>query len=147
MFDNMFEDMISYGNIIKKSFEIPTTNGKYYAVSANGLGEIIIEPVDEIIDATGLLLRSNDGYNYGVGILGNRFVTYRSYITNPYVKDYLCVKDMNNNKIHKLFMDGNRLCSDITNESITNMSLIMYDPYQNAYKIEMQNDILIVTSL
>ena len=147
MFDNMFEDMISYGNIIKKSFEIPTTDGKYYAVSANGLGEIIIEPVDEIIDATGLLLRSNDGYNYGVGILGNRFVTYRSYITNPYVKDYLCVKDMNNNKIHKLFMDGNRLCSDITNESITNMSLIMYDPYQNAYKIEMQNDILIVTSL
>ena len=147
IFDNMFENILSYGNMIKMAFNIQSVNGKWYSLSANGIGEVITDELDTSINATGLLLKSNDGYNYGLGILNNRFVTYRTYIIDPNIKTNLFIKDKETNVSHKLFMDGDRLCSDICNDDIYNTTLIMYDVYNNEYKIEMTNSMLTITSL
>ena len=147
LYDNMYESMLSYGNIVKKSFEVQGTNGNWYALSANGLGELTINEVDNTVNVSGLLLRSDDGYNYGLGVIGDTFITYRSYVTNPNVKEKILLKDISNNNNHVLFMSGNKLCSNITNEDVHITSVIMLDAYRNQFKIEIDNNRLVVTSL
>ena len=143
----MFEDISSYGNIVKKSFNIPAVNGKYYSVSANGLGEIIFKNVDIIVDNSNVLLKSNDGFNYGLGLVNNILVTYTSYSSNDVVKDALFIKDTNNGYVHKLYMENDRLCSTIINSDVYETAIVLCDNYKNKYKIEMHNNILSVTSL
>ena len=147
LYDNMYENMLSYGNIVKKSFEIQGSSGKWYSLSANGLGEIVVNDVGSTVDVTGLLLRSDDGYNYGLGIIGNTFATYRSYVTNPNVKEKILLKDTVNDNNHVLFMSGDKLCSNTTNESVDATSVIILDAYRNQFKIEMNNNRLLITSL
>lgn len=147
LYNNIYENMLSYGNIVKKTFTIQGSNGKWYSLSVNGLGEIVVNDANSIIDMTGLLLRSDDGYNYGLGIIGNTFVTYRSYITNPNAKEKILLKDTVNDNNHVLFMSGDKLCSDTTNESVDVTSVIMLDVYENRFKIEMNNNRLLITSL
>ena len=143
----MYENILSYGNMVKKVFNIQGTNGKWYSLSANGLGEIVVNELDKDVNVTGLLLRSDDGYNYGLGVVNNNFVTYRSYVHNPNVTTELIVKDTNNNNIHSLFMSGDRLCSRLTGNANYNTHLIMYDAYRNKFKIEIKDNRLVVSSL
>lgn len=149
IFDNIYDSALCYGNIIKKSFNMHGLNGKLYGLSANGLGEIIVNEVDKnsISDITGLVLRSDDGYNYGLGVYAGRFITYRSFISNPKVVDELIIKDSTNNNIHSLFMTGSRLCSKLSNSNDYNLSLIMYDVYRNEFKIEIEDNKLKISSL
>ena len=146
LFDNMYENVLSYGNIVKKAFNIQSVNGVWYSLAANGLGEVVADKVD-VVDIKGLFLRSNDGYNYGLGMLGDRFITYRSFISNPNVTTNLLLRDKENGVAYKLFMNGDKLCSDICFDDVNNTSLIMYDVYNKGYKIEMVNNILTVSSL
>ena len=148
MFDNMYEsDVLSYGNLVKKGLNIQLTNGAWYTFAANGLGEVIIKETDTV-DVTGLLLRSDDGYNYGLGMLGEKFVTYKTYVSNPFVHERLYIKDAKTGRTHALFMSGNTLCSEIVsgNNSATQF-LIMKDAYKNEFKIEIDNNVLVVSSL
>lgn len=147
LFDNMFENLLSYGNMIKKSLNVQGINGKWYSISANGLGEIIFKELDDFVDVSGLILRSDDGYNYGLGIMNNQFTTYRSYVTNPNVAKELYVKDILNGNTHILYMSGDRLCSKKSNTYVSNTTLILYDVYQNKFKIEFENDMLKVTAI
>ena len=147
LYDNMYENVLSYGNMVKKSFEIQGSSGNWYSLSANGLGEIVVNDINRTVNVTGLLLRSDDGYNYGLGIIGNTFATYRSYVTNPNVKENILLKDISNNNNHILYMSGDKLCSSITNESVNATSVIMLDVYRNQFKIEMDNNRLVVTPL
>ena len=147
LFDNMFENILSYGNMVKKSLTIQGMNGIYYSLSANGLGEIVVKKLDKFVDVTGLILRSDDGYNYGLGIMGDMFITYRSFVTNPNVTEELYVKDTVNNKTHVLYMSGNRLCSKTNNNYVDTTSLLMYDVYQNKFKIEFENGKLKVSNM
>ena len=148
MFDNMYEsDILSYGNLIKKGLNVQLTSGAWYTFAANGLGEVIIKEADKV-DATGLLLRSDDGYIYGLGILGQKFVTYKSYISNPFVHERLFIKDVKTGFTHALFMSGNRLCSEIVNgNNEATQFLLMKDAYKNEFKIEISNNVLFVSSL
>ena len=146
IFDNMYENVLSYGNIVKKAFNIQSVNGVWYSLAANGLGEVVADKAD-VVDIKGLFLRSNDGYNYGLGMLGDRFITYRSFISNPNVTTNLLLRDKENGVAYKLFMNGDKLCSDICFDDVNNTSLIMYDVYNKGYKIEMVNNILTVSSL
>lgn len=148
MFDNMYEsDTLSYGNLIKKGFNVQLNDGSWYTFAANGLGEVVINEVDRV-NATGLLLRSDDGYNYGLGMIGEQFTTYKSFISNPIVQERLYIKDAITGTQHALFMSGNRLCSEVVESSnnATNF-LIMNDAYKNEYKIEISNNILVVSAL
>lgn len=148
MFDNMYEsDILSYGNLVKKGFNVQLNDGSWYTFAANGLGEVIIKEADKV-DATGLLLRSDDGYNYGLGMIGNNFITYKTFITNPIVQEKLYIKDNVTGVQHALFMTGNRLCSKVVEGSnnATNF-LIMNDVYKNEYKIEISNNVLMVSAL
>ena len=147
LFDNMYENIISYGNMIKKSLSIQGMNGKYYSLSANGLGEIVVNEIDKSVDVSGLILRSDDGYNYGLGIMGDQFTTYRSYVTNTNVVEELYVKDIVNNNTHVLYMSGDKLCSRTSNNYVSATALLMYDVYQNKFKIEFENDILKVSDM
>ena len=146
LFDNMYENVLSYGNIVKKAFNIQSVNGVWYSLAANGLGEVVADKVD-VVDIKGLFLRSDDGYNYGLGMLGDKFITYRSFISNPNVTNSLLIRDKENGIVYKLFMNGDKLCSDICYDDVNNTSLIMYDVYNKGYKIEMVNNILTVSSL
>ena len=148
MFDNMYEsDMLSYGNLIKKGLNVQLNDGTWYTFAANGLGEVIIDKVDKV-DATGLLLKSDDGYNYGLGMLGNNFITYKSFVSNPIVQEKLYVKDSVTGKQHALFMTGNRLCSMVVeNSNLSTDYLLMHDAYNNKYKIEITNNVLSVSTL
>lgn len=148
MFDNMYEsDTLSYGNLIKKGFNVQLNDGSWYTFAANGLGEVVINEVDRV-NATGLLLRSDDGYNYGLGMIGEQFATYKSFISNPIVQERLYIKDAITGTQHALFMSGNRLCSEVVESSnnATNF-LIMNDAYKNEYKIEISNNVLVVSAL
>ena len=147
MFDNMFEsDLLSYGNLVKKSFNVQLGNNLWYSFASNGLGEVVLQEIDKV-DASGLLLRSDDGYNYGLGILGNQFITYRSYITNPLVQEKLYITDTITGNKHVLFMNGSRLCSETTTDGTGASYLLMHDAYNNKFKIEIADSKLIVSSL
>lgn len=148
LFDNIYEnDVLSYGNLVKRGLNVQLNDGTWYTFAANGLGEVVINKIDDV-DATGLLLKSDDGYNYGLGMLGNDFITYKTFISNPFVQEKLYVKDSSTGKQHALFMKGNRLCSMIVegNNSSTNY-LIMHDAYNNKFKIEITNNVLSVSAL
>ena len=148
MFDNLYENnLLSYGNIIKKDFEMQGVNGRWYSLSANGLGEVIIKERDTNVYATGLLLRSDDGYNYGLGISNGDFIIYRSYITNIHVPREIYVKDSITGETHVLFMSGQDLYSDISSKYTDNTEIIMCDAYQNQFKLEMQNNKLFLSAL
>ena len=147
VFDNMYYHMLSYGNIVKKSFEIQASNGVWYSLAANGLGEIIVDKVEPTVNISGIVLKSDDGYNYGLGVIGDKLVTYRTFIINSDIKDNILLKDISNNENYKLFMNGDRLCSSETNEDAIQNHVVMVDAYQNEFKLEFENEMLKVTLL
>lgn len=147
IFDNMFEYTLSYGNLVKKTLDMQGCDGLWYSLSVNGLGEVVINPIDKSVEVEGLLLKSDNGFNYGLAVENERFVTYKSFVTNSNVIDKLYLKDSVTGDNHVIFMKGDCLCSDISSKDVNNTSLIMLDAYQNKYKIEIENSILKVSSL
>lgn len=147
-FDNMYGKMLSYGNIVKKSYNVYSRNGKRYALAANGLGEVVVTEPLSTVAVKGTVLRSDDGYIYGLGVIDGQFVTYRIFIDNPRtVKDTILIKDVQNNLNYKLFMKGDRLYSEETNNEVYQTHAIMSDVYNNQFKIEFENSKLKISAL
>ena len=148
LFDNMYEtDILSYGNLVKKSLNVQLSNGIWYALATNGLGEVEIRKIDDV-NVAGLVIQSDNGYCYGLGIRDGEFTTYESYIANPLVSKQLFVRDTVTGTVHALCMKGDRLCSESlsSNVNATNQ-LIMQDVYRNRFKIEIRDNDLMVTPL
>lgn len=148
MFDNMYEGtVISYGNLVKKSLNVQLNDGAWYSIAANGLGEVVLKPMTRV-NVTGLALKSDDGYIYGLGMLEEQFTTYRTFIANPLVHERLYIHDPIEDVTHALFMKGSKLCSETldTNNDATDY-LIINDAYKNEFKIEMIESNLIVNPL
>ena len=66
IFDNMFENILSYGNMIKMAFNIQSVNGKWYSLSANGIGILSTFTnrftVDEVIGKSFILHQGYDDF-------------------------------------------------------------------------------------
>ena len=148
LFDNMYEtDILSYGNLVKKSLNVQLNDGIWYALSANGLGEVEIRKINDV-NVEGLVIQSDNGYCYGLGIRDGEFTTYESYITNPLVSKQLFVRDTVTGTVHALCMKGDRLCSESLSSSVNAANqLIMQDVYRNKFKIEIKDNDLMVTPL
>jgi hypothetical protein len=148
MFDNMYEGtVISYGNLVKKSLNVQLNDGAWYSIAANGLGEVVLKPMTRV-NVTGLALKSDDGYIYGLGMLEEQFTTYRTFVANPLVHERLYIHDPIEDVTHALFMKGSKLCSETldANNDATDY-LIINDAYKNEFKIEMIESNLIVNPL
>ena len=144
----MYEtDILSYGNLVKKSLNVQLSDGIWYALSANGLGEVEIRKINDV-NVEGLVIQSDNGYCYGLGIRDGEFTTYESYITNPLVSKQLFVRDTVTGTVHALCMKGDRLCSESLSSSVNAANqLIMQDVYRNKFKIEIKDNDLMVTPL
>ena len=148
LFDNMYENVLSYGNIVKKSYNVYSRDGKRYALAANGLGEVVVTEPLSTVAVKGTVLRSDDGYIYGLGVIDGQFVTYRIFIDNPRtVKDTILIKDVQNHLNYKLFMKGDKLYSEETNNEVYQTHAIMSDVYNNQFKIEFENSKLKISAL
>src|SRR5699024_569463 len=97
---------------------------------ANGNGELNVKKSNPV-NVKGLVLRSDNGYTYGLGVMCDRLVSYESYISNPRVPTKLYITDSITKEKHVLFMSGNRLCSEIvsTNQQCED-DYTIYDEYQ-----------------
>ena len=146
IFDNMYENKMAYGNIVKKDFKLTSENGTEYTVYANGNGEVNVKK-SKPVNVKGLVLRSDNGYIYGLGVLQDTLVSYESYILNPNVPNKLYITDTITKEQHVLFMSGNRLCSEIVSKTHEESKdyYPIYDEYQTEYRLEMQDNNLIIT--
>lgn len=146
VYDNLYENLLSYGNIVKKTLDVKSNSGTDLELAANGLGEIRIKSIDEV-NVTGLLLRSDNGFVYGLGMIGNRFATYRSHVTNAHTAEKLFIKDTINENTYAIFMSGDRLCCEVSNTKTDVTSLTLYDVYNNPFTLEIINDMLSISSI
>lgn len=145
IFDNMYENKMSYGNIVKKDFVLSSENGTKYSLYANGNGEVNVKE-SKPVNVKGLVLRSDNGYVYGLGVMEDKLVSYESYITNPRVPEKLYITDVITRQQHVLFMTGDRLCSELAtrNSDQSKECYAIYDAYQTEYKLEMRNNNLTI---
>ena len=131
IFDNMYDNRMSYGNLVKKDLVISSDNNVNYSLHANGNGELNIEKVKPV-NVNGIVLRSDNGYVYGLGLINDRIASYESYITNPAVPTRVYLQDISTRLKYALFMCGDRLYSEKVSSNIkAEDHLLIYDVYRN----------------
>ena len=147
IFDNLYDNRMSYGNIVKKDFILTSENETDYSLYANGNGELAIREAKPL-NIKGLVLRSDNGYVYGLGVKEDNLVSYESFVVNPRVPTKLYLRDNQTGKIHALFMTGDRLCSEVVSTNApAKFEYKIYDVYQKEYTLTMVNDRLIIQAV
>lgn len=147
IFDNMYDNRMSYGNLIKKDLVLTSEDRTAYSLHANGNRELEISKVKPI-NVDGIVLRSDNGYVYGLGIMNDRLVSYKSYITNPAVPTRLYLKDTVTGVVQALFMKGDRLSSESVSSSIVSEDrLVIYDIYRNGKSLYIKNNQIVIGDL
>lgn len=147
IFDNMYDNRMSYGNLVKKDLVLTSEDKTDFSLHANGNHELEITKVKPI-SVDGIVLRSNDGYVYGLGLMNDRLVSYNSYITNPAAPTRLYLKDAGTGVIQSLFMQGDRLSSETVSSTINSVdNLIIYDVYRNGKLFYIKNNQIVIDEL
>lgn len=147
IFDNLYDNRMSYGNIVKKDFIMTSENKTGFSLYANGNGELDIKEVKPV-NVKGLVLRSSNGFVYGLGVMNEGLVSYESYITNPRVPSKLYLYDTVTKLTHSLFMTDDRLCSEVvTTNAKVNSRYSIYDVYQKEYYLKMVDGCLIIEAV
>ena len=147
IFDNMYDNRMSYGNLVKKDLVLTSENNTDYSLHANGNGELNITKVKPI-NVDGLVLRSNNGYVYGLGLINDRLVSYESYITNPAAPTKIYLKDAGNGFVQALSMTGDRLSSEKVSSTIASEDKVkIYDVYRNAKWLYIKNNQIVIEDI
>lgn len=147
IFDNLYDNRMSYGNIVKKDFILTSKNETDYSLYANGNGELAIRKAKPL-NVKGLVIRSDNGYVYGLGVKNDNLVSYESYVSNPRVPTKLYLRDTITGKIHALFMTEDRLCSEVVSTNASaKLEYNIYDVYQKEYKLMMVDNCLIIQAV
>lgn len=147
IFDNMYDNRMSYGNLVKKDLVLTSENNTDYSLHANGNGELNITKV-KTINVDGLVLRSDNGYVYGLGLINDRLVSYESYITNPAAPTKIYLKDAGNGFVQALFMTGDRLSSEKVSSTIASEDKVkIYDVYRNAKWLYIKNNQIVIEDI
>ena len=139
IFDNIYENLLSYGNIVKKDFILTSDNRTDYSLFANGNGEVNIKELQPV-DVKGLIIKSDNGYTYGLGVDNNKLISYKSFVSNPRIPTSLYITDIITGQKYRLYMSNESLCSElVVNNSPSNLNYLVYDVYQKEYILEMKN--------
>ena len=147
IFDNMYDNRMSYGNLVKKDLVLTSENNTDYSLHANGNGELNITKVKPI-NVDGLVLRSDNGYVYGLGLINDRLVSYESYITNPAAPTKIYLKDAGNGFVQALSMTGDRLSSEKVSSTIASEDKVkIYDVYRNAKWLYIKNNQIVIEDI
>ena len=147
IFDNMYDNRMSYGNLVKKDLVLTSENNTDYSLHANGNGELNITKVKPI-NVDGLVLRSDNGYVYGLGLINDRLVSYESYITNPAAPTKIYLKDAGNGFVQALSMTGDRLSSEKVSSTIASKDKVkIYDVYRNAKWLYIKNNQIVIEDI
>lgn len=147
IFDNMYDNRMSYGNLVKKDLVLTSENNTDYSLYANGNGELNISKVKPI-SVHGLVLRSDNGYVYGLGLINDRLVSYESYITNPSAPTKICLKDAENGSIQALIMTGDILSSETVASTTPSKDKVkIYDVYRNAKWLYIKNNRIVIEDI
>lgn len=147
IFDNMYDNRMSYGNLVKKDLVLTSENNTDYSLYANGNGELNITKV-KTINVDGLVLRSDNGYVYGLGLINDRLVSYESYITNPAAPTKIYLKDAGNGFVQALSMTGDRLSSEKVSSTIASEDKVkIYDVYRNAKWLYIKNNQIVIEDI
>ena len=144
IFDNIYENLLSYGNIVKKDFILTSDNRTDYSLFANGNGEVNIKELQPV-DVKGLIIKSDNGYTYGLGVDNNKLISYKSFVSNPRIPTSLYITDIITGQKYRLYMSNESLCSElVVNNSPSNLNYLVYDVYQKEYILEMKNGVLTI---
>ena len=144
IFDNIYENLLSYGNIVKKDFILTSDNRTDYSLFANGNGEVNIKELQPV-DVKGLIIKSDNGYTYGLGVDNNKLISYKSFVSNPRIPTSLYITDIITGQKYRLYMSNESLCSElVVNNSLSNLNYLVYDVYQKEYILEMKNGVLTI---
>lgn len=144
IFDNLYENRMSYGNIVKKDFILTSENKTDYSLFADGNGELSVEKIKPM-NVKGLVLRSDNGFVYGLGVKDSSLVTYESYISNPRVPNKLYITDSVTGKIYSVSMIDDRLYTELESSNVPSKNRYsIYDIYQKEYSLVMINGQLVI---
>lgn len=139
VFDNLFEENKSYGNLVRKDLVLPSENNSKYSIHADGNGNVVVKPYYKP-NNMGTLLNSDNGHIFALGVFEEELVSYKSFVSKNLSENKVYLRDINTNKVHSLFVKDDVLYSDIAkstlNEEVVTL-LPIYDAYKNRYKLQM----------
>ena len=92
-----------------------------------------------------LIIKSDNGYTYGLGVDNNKLISYKSFVSNPRIPTSLYITDIITGQKYRLYMSNESLCSElVVNNSLSNLNYLVYDVYQKEYILEMKNGVLTI---
>ena len=142
IFDNIYESLMSYGNIVKRNLVVKSPSGKEFAIVANGNGEVEVREVKEP-ETIGLVISNERGFNYGVGIM-DTLATYSTFIDNPNTKRRIPLLDEETGVVYDLMINGDKLSYDVSNSNTYDTECEIFDVDQNKFIIRIINGKLAV---
>lgn len=148
IFNNVYYPGLCYE--LSREYVLKSENNKKFSVTANGSGELQINPTEQI-NLPGIFIRSSDDNVYCVGVLNNSLVTYRSYVEKSVnIVKYINVKDIVTGKYAMLYMREDELVIETMTTAPTDSvrQLYVYDDYNNEFILYLaKGQLLLVEDL
>ena len=148
IFNNIYYPGLCYE--LSREYVLKSENDKKFSVTANGSGELQINPTEKI-NLPGIFLRSNDDNVYCVGVLNNSLVTYRSYVEKSVnIAKYINIKDIITGRYAMLYMKEDELVIETIATAPTDSvrELYIYDDYNTEFIVYLaKGELLLVENL
>lgn len=142
IFDNLFEETKSYGNLIRKELILTSDINYKYSVYADGNGNAVVKPYEKP-EIDYVVMNSDNGHLFALGVYDSDLVSYKSLVSKSSSSNKVYLRDINTGSVYSIFVKDDVLYSDIENgENITNVkiSYIVYDINKQKYKLYMMDD-------
>lgn len=141
IFDNLFEETKSYGNLIRKDMVLTSENKSNYSLHADGNGNVEVVPYVKPNDK-GVIINSDNGHLFALGIYDKDLVSYKSMVSKNLSSNKVYLRDITTGNIHGLFVKNDVLYSEIEKNVKDDIqtSYVIYDLYKCKYKIQMMDD-------
>lgn len=137
IFDNIYEKLPSYGNIVKRHFVMKSVKDVEYSIFANGNGEIRVKP-NKYVEVEGIVIKSDNGFVYGLGIDG-KLASYNTFIHSANVMNKLPILDSENGLVYSLSFKDDQLCFEVSDIVTDITEYTIYDICHNPSKLKMTN--------
>ena len=142
IFDNLFEETKSYGNLIRKELILTSDRNYKYSIYADGNGNAVVKPYEKP-EIDYVVMNSDNGHLFALGVYDNDLVSYKSLVSKSSSSNKVYLRDITTGSIYSIFVKDDVLYSDIENgENITDaeLSYIVYDINKQKYKLYMMDD-------
>ena len=131
---------------LAREFVLESEDDVKFSLSANGNGDLVIEPVENI-NVPGIFFRSSDDKVYCLGIVNNSIGTYRSYIEKSVkIEKNIYMRDIITGRYNMIYMREDRLVIEAipVAPSIATKEIYVYNNYDDRFILVCANNKLML---